>query len=433
MTKKKLLWTTAKKIILGGNGLFSKRPENFVPDYWPTYYSKAKGCYVWDLDKKKYIDMSLMGIGTNVLGYANPKIDNFVIKNIKKSNMTTLNSPEEVYLAKKLLQIHPWANKVKFARTGGEANAIAIRIARSYTKKSNIAICGYHGWHDWYMSANLNKKNSLNKFLLNGLNNYGIPKELSKTVYTFEYNDYKKLEYLVKVKKIKIIKMEVIRNMEPRNSFLKKVRQLATKNGCVLIFDECTTGFRETFGGIHKKFKVNPDIAIFGKALGNGYAITAVIGKNKIMRSASHSFISSTFWSERSGPTAAIATLNYMKKYKSWKFIDAQGSKIKKIWIKLSKENNLDIIINGINSNCSFKFLSKDHNFYKTYLTYFMLQNGFLASNSVMVSISHNDSILKKYEKTLNKGFKKISEFKKKRINKIKNLKLARQAFFRLN
>ena len=182
---KKNLWKNAKKVILGGTSLFSKRPENFLPNYWPTYYSKAKGCYIWDLNNRRYIDMSLMGIGTNVLGYANSEIDNQVIKNIKKSNMSTLNCPEEVILAKKLLKIHPWASKIKFARTGGEANAIAIRIARAFTNSSKIAICGYHGWHDWYLSANLNKNNNLKKFLLDGLGKEGIPNELSKTVFTF--------------------------------------------------------------------------------------------------------------------------------------------------------------------------------------------------------------------------------------------------------
>ena len=160
-----LLWKEAKKKILGGNSLFSKRPENFVPNFWPAYYHKAKGCHVWDLNKKKYIDMSLMGVGTNILGYAKKEIDNAVIKNLKKSNMSTLNCPEEVYLAQKLLQLHQWAGKVKFARTGGEANAIAIRIARAYTNSSRVAVCGYHGWHDWYLSANLKNNNQLNSFL----------------------------------------------------------------------------------------------------------------------------------------------------------------------------------------------------------------------------------------------------------------------------
>ena len=154
------LWNKAKKIIPNGNMLLSKRPELFLPNRWPTYYSKAKGCMIWDLQGNKYIDMSFMGVGTNILGYSNQKINKSVFNAISKSNLSTLNCPEEVSLAEKLISIHPWADMVKFARTGGEANSIAIRIARSASKKDKVAFCGYHGWHDWYLSANLsNKKN----------------------------------------------------------------------------------------------------------------------------------------------------------------------------------------------------------------------------------------------------------------------------------
>jgi glutamate-1-semialdehyde 2,1-aminomutase len=430
--KNNLLWTEAKKIILGGNGLFSKRPENFLPFFWPAYFSKAKGCYVWDLTNKKYIDMSLMGIGTNVLGYANKKVDDAVIRNLKKGNMTTLNCPEEVFLAKKLKSIHPWASKVKFARTGGEANAIAIRIARAFTKQSKIAICGYHGWHDWYLSANLNKKNAMKKFLLKGLKNDGIPQELKNTVFTFEYNNLDRLEYLLKEKKIKIIKMEVIRNVQPKNNFLKKVRKLANKYNSVLIFDECTTGFRQSYGGIHKYFKVTPDMVIFGKAIGNGYAITAILGKKKVMAKAEGSFISSTFWSERSGPTAALETIKIMKSSKSWLTVKNQGKKVKFIWNKISKKYGLKISIYGIDSICGFNFEYKKNNYFKSILTFEMLKLGFLAGNSIMISICHTDNILKKYEKALDKVFKIIADIKDLKKRKI-NLKQAFQGFYRLN
>ena len=430
--KNNILWNEAKKLILGGNSLFSKRPENFLPIFWPAYFSKAKGCFVWDLTNRKYIDMSLMGVGTNVLGYANKKIDNAVVKNLKKGNMTTLNCPEEVYLARKLRTIHPWASKVKFARSGGEANAIAIRIARAFTKQSKIAICGYHGWHDWYLSANLNKKNSMKKFLLKGLKNDGVPKELANTVYTFEYNDFNRLEYLLKVKKIRIIKMEVIRNVQPKNNFLQKVRKLANKYKAILIFDECTTGFRQSFGGLHKHFKVVPDMVIFGKAIGNGYAITTVLGKKRIMQKANQSFISSTFWSERSGPTAALETIKFMEKNKTWETVKNQGKKVKLIWNKIAKKHGIKIKIFGIDSICSFNFDNNQNNYFKSFLTYQMLKLGFLASNSVMISICHNNAILKKYESALDKVFKMISEINNSKRKKI-NLKEAFQGFYRLN
>ena len=246
------LWNKAKEIIPGGNMLLSKRSEMFLPDLWPSYFSKAKGCYIWDLNDRKLTDLSIMGIGTNILGYGNEEVDQSVKEVIQKGNMSTLNCPEEVYLAEKLLDIHKWANKVRFSRAGGEANSIAVRIARAATGKEKIAICGYHGWHDWYLSANLNKSKGLDGHLMPGLEPKGVPKNLEGTVFTFNYNKFDELEKLVKHQNIGVIKMEVERNNKPENQFLQKVRKLANEKQIVLIFDECTSGFRETFGGLHK-------------------------------------------------------------------------------------------------------------------------------------------------------------------------------------
>ena len=305
------LWKRAKNIIPGGNMLLSKRPEMFLPENWPAYFSKSKGCEVWDLDGNKYIDMSIMGIGTNTLGYSHPEVDDAVIRAVRDGNMSTFNCPEEVSLAEKLIDIHPWADMARFARSGGEINSIAVRIARAYTGRDKIAICGYHGWHDWYLSTNLNNDKNLDGHLLPGLLADGIPRALVGTTLPFNYNDIDELENLIKDNKDEIaaIKMEVSRNEGPKGDYLQKVRDLATENKIVLIFDECTSGFRETFGGLHKKFNVEPDIAVFAKAIGNGYAISACIGRKKIMQAAQKTFISSTFWTERIGSVAALKTL----------------------------------------------------------------------------------------------------------------------------
>ena len=244
--------------------ILSKRPEMMLPGLWPVYYKNTKGCMIKDIDGNNYYDLSLMGVGTNVLGYKNNIIDKKVLKVIEEGNISSLNNLYELKLAKLLIKLHPWAQQCKFARTGGEANSIAIRIARAATNNGKIAVCGYHGWHDWYLAANISNKNNLNTHLLKNIPVNGVPNELKKNIYTFEYNDFKKLKFLVEVKKIKIIKMEIRRNKEPVNNFLKKVRQLANKNKVILIFDECTSGFRETLGGLHKKYKINPDMAIFG-------------------------------------------------------------------------------------------------------------------------------------------------------------------------
>ena len=327
MGKGQQLYEKAKKIIPGGTMLLSKRPEMFLPNNWPSYYSKSKGCKVWDLDGNELLDMSIMGIGTNTLGYGHDEVDAAVIQTVTNGNMSTLNCPEEVWLAEELIRMNPWADMVRFARSGGEANAIAIRIARAASGKDKVAICGYHGWHDWYLSTNHNLGDGLSGHLLPGLDPSGVPQNLKDTVFPFHYNNIEELEKLVNTQDIGVIKMEVVRNFGPEDNFLHKVRELATKKNIVLVFDECTSGFRETYGGIFKKYGVEPDMAMFGKTIGNGYALTAVIGKRDVMEAAQKTFISSTFWTERIGPTAALKTLEVMRRIKSWEIITEIGFK----------------------------------------------------------------------------------------------------------
>ena len=435
LSKGQKTWNLAKEYIAGGNMLFSKRPDAFLPGKWPSYFKKAKGCEIWDLDNKKYFDMSIMGIGTSILGYSNPEVDAAVKKRLSEGNMSTLNCLEEVNLSKKLIELHDWADQVRLARSGGEANAIAVRLARAYTNKTKIAFCGYHGWHDWYLAANLKSNKNLNSHLLPSLKTSGVYKNLKGSIYPFNYNDFKTLKKLInKHKDIGIIKMEVIRNELPKNNFLKKVRKLADEKNIVLIFDECTSGFRECLGGIHKKFDVNPDMLMLGKALGNGYAITAVLGKKKIMQSIKKTFISSTFWTESIGPTAALKTLEIMEKKKSWKYITSLGLFIKKKWINLAKKHQLKINVQGISALCTFNFRSKNHQAYRTYITQEMLKNNFLATNTIYVSISHNKKIINTYFSHLDRIFSIISKCEKgDDIFKYLETKVSETDFARLN
>ncbi len=435
MSKTQKLWKRAKEIIPGGNMLLSKRPELFLPNKWPAYFSKSKGCHVWDLDKRKYIDLSLMGVGTNSLGYANLKVDNAVKKVLNSGNLTTLNCPEEVKLSEKLLDLHPWAQKVRLFRAGGEASAASIRIARAATGRSKIAFCGYHGWHDWYLAANIKDKKNLSSHLMPGLSPTGVPKELKNTSIPFEYNNFDQLEKISQNNELAAIKMEVQRNFPPKENFLKKIRKLCDKKGIVLIFDECTSGFRETNGGLHKKYNVEPDIAWFGKAMGNGYAITAIIGKESVMDSAQDSFISSTFWTERIGPAAAVKTLEEMEKIKSWEIITNIGKKIRKKWEILGKRNNIDIQISGIPALSSFAIISNDWLKYKTFITQEMLSSNILASNAIFVCTEHNKKILDIYFNKLDEIFNKIEKFENKSLNIDKFLKsdICQVGFKRLN
>jgi len=417
MRKGQELYKKAKTLIPGGTMLLSKRPEMFLPDNWPSYFSKAKGCKIWDLDGQELIDMTIMGIGTNTLGYGHDSVDNAVLDIVRKGNMSTLSCPEEVYLAEKLVEINPWADMVRFARSGGEANSIAIRIARAASGKDKVAICGYHGWHDWYLSANHNSGDILSGHLLPGLNPSGVPNVLKDTVLPFHYNNYEELLELVQNNEIGVIKMEVVRNFGPEDNFLQKVRDLATKKNIVLIFDECTSGFRETFGGIYKKYGVEPDMAMYGKTIGNGYALTAVVGKKSVMEAAQTSFISSTFWTERIGPTAALATLKVMEEVKSWELITSIGGKVQDGWRSLASMYGLEIEIAGIPALSTYSFKSQNALAYKTLIAQEMLKKNILASTNFYASIAHEDTYLERYFSELEGVYSMIKKCESQELN----------------
>jgi glutamate-1-semialdehyde 2,1-aminomutase len=404
------LWERAKKVIPGGNMLLSKRSEMFLPNQWPSYFSKAKGCEVWDLDNNKYIDMSIMGIGTNTLGYGHPEVDEAVRQTVERGNMSTFNCPEEVYLAERMIELHPWAEMARFARAGGEANAIAIRIARAAAGKQTVALCGYHGWHDWYLAANLGDKNTLAGHLLPGLDPAGVPSVLRGSVLPFNYNRLDELEALIEDHDIGVIKMEVSRNQGPDTGFLESVREIATKNGIVLVFDECTSGFRQSLGGIHKIYGIEPDMAVFGKALGNGYAITAVIGRREIMEVAQSTFISSTFWTERIGPTAALKTLEVMEREKSWEQITQTGLNIMEGWKSLAEKHNVPIKISGLPAICIFAVDRPNALAYKTLITQELLKKSYLSSNLIYTCTAHTPEVVEGYLQALDEVFELVAK-----------------------
>jgi glutamate-1-semialdehyde 2,1-aminomutase len=404
------LWRRARQIIPGGNMLLSKRAEMFLPDQWPAYFSRARGCSVWDLDGREYVDMSLMGIGTNTLGYGDPEVDAAVRQVVADGNMSTLNCPEEVYLAEKLIELHPWADMARFARSGGEANAVAIRIARAASGKDKVAFCGYHGWHDWYLSANLGDEKNLAGHLLPGLEPRGVPQTLRGTVLPFNYNDFAALEQLVRAAPVGVIKMEVVRNQEPKDDFLHRVRALASERGIVLVFDECTSGFRQTYGGLHRQYGVEPDMAVFGKTLGNGYAITAILGRREIMEAAQTTFISSTFWTERIGPAAALKTLDVMARVKSWESITATGTAVTQRWKELATRHGLTISTSGLPALTTFAFAGPNALGYKTLMTQEMLAKGYLAGPGFYASTAHTSDVIDRYFDALDPVFAVIKE-----------------------
>jgi len=410
MHKGQDLWTRAKSVIPGGNMLLSKRPEMHLPDIWPAYFSRASGVTVWDLEDRPLTDMSLMSVGTNTLGYGHPSVDAAVRGVIEAGNMSTLNAPEEVALAERLVALHPWADMARFARSGGEANAIAIRIARAASGRDGVAICGYHGWHDWYLAANLGDAAGLDGHLLPGLDPAGVPRDLTGTVFPFAYNDLDALRALIAEHPIGVIKMEVSRSADPAPGFLQSLRELADAGGIVLIFDECTSGFRQAFGGLHKLYGVDPDLAVFGKALGNGYAITAVIGRRAVMEAAQSTFISSTFWTERIGPVAALATLDAMEACRSWEVITETGRDITRRWQELASAHSLSIRTCGLPALTGFDFPGDRALIYKTLIAQEMLKAGYLAGTSVYVCTEHRPEVVDRYFDALDPVFALIAE-----------------------
>lgn len=411
MSKTQDLYKKAKNIIPGGTQLLSKRPEMFLPDFWPAYYSKAKGCQVWDLDGKRYIDTSYMGIGSCILGYADSDVNRAVKSAVEGASMCTLNAPEEVELAQLLCKLHPWARMARYARSGGEAMAIAVRLARAASGKDIVLFCGYHGWSDWYLAANLASNKALDGHLLSGLNPKGVPRALQGTAYPFNYNDTKGFLKLVDTYKNKIgaIIMEPIRNKLPQKEFIQAINNVKSDLKTVLVVDEITAGFRLNCGGAHLLFGLRPDVAVFAKGISNGFPMAAIIGKRKIMQAAQETFISSTYWTDRVGPAAALATIKKIQKLNVPLYLNAIGKQVQETWKQLAKEYDLKIETGGIYPLGHFSFIPDKKLILKTLFIQKMLEKGFLATTAFYASYAHKNNYLARYFKAVGETFKFIS------------------------
>lgn len=414
-TKTQELYTHAKKLIPGGVQLLSKRPEMFAPDKWPGYAESAKGCHLTDMDGNTYCDMTTNGIGACLLGYADPDVTKAVIKRIENGSMTSLNAPEEVYLAERLCQIHPWASQVRFARTGGEICAIAVRIARATTGRNLVAISGYHGWSDWYLAANLASDHFLDGVHLPGLKPAGVPSQLTGTAYTFIGNDKEAFDKLIAEHgdELACVIMEPMRNEPPEEGYLKHVKDELHRKGALLIFDEITIGWRYTFGGSHKVLGVNPDMAVFAKAMGNGHPIAAVIGTDEAMDGAQNSFISSTYWTEAVGPVAALATIDKVEKTRVWEHVAKIGERVQNHWILSAQRNGLNVECAGVPCLAHFGFKDCPLEM-KTLYTVMMLDEGFLANVGFYPTLAHTDEIIDKYCDAVDRVFGKMADIYKK-------------------
>jgi glutamate-1-semialdehyde 2,1-aminomutase len=415
--------------------LLSKRPEMFLPERWPSYYAKAQGVEVVDLDGNTYIDMSIMGVGACVLGYADADVDAAVKATIDNGSMCTLNAPEEIELTELLLELHPWAEMARYARSGGEAMSIAVRISRAYTGRDKVAFCGYHGWTDWYLAANLGHEDSLDGYLMPGLPPAGVPRGLQGTALPFHYNRLDQLEEIADTypSDIAAIVMEPQRDSYPDPTFLPGVRDIATKIGAVLIFDEITTGFRMTTGGIHLLLGVSPDIAVFAKAIANGYPMAAIIGREKVMQAAQFTFISSTNWTERIGPSAALATIKKYRRENVADHLKEIGNKINEGWLEAAKSAGIKIRIGALPTLNHFSFEHEENMYLNTLFTQFMLERGYLAWMQFKPSFAHTEEHVCNYLEQVEEIFSIIaSGIRERNIHSLLEGPVMRTGFYRL-
>lgn len=382
----------AKELIPGGTQLLSKRPELFAPGHWPAYYEQAIGCEVIDTAGRRFVDMTSNGILACILGFADPDVNAAVIRRVHLGSMATQQTHDEVELAAKLLEIHPWAAMARFPRTGGESMAVAVRIARAATGRDKVAICGYHGWHDWYLAANLGAgPDPLAGHLLPGLEPAGVPAGLRGTTLPFAYNQLDELEAIVAAHgdDLAAIVMEPTRQIDPQPGFLEGVRDIATRYGALLVFDEISIGWRLCLGGAHLSFGVDPDLAVFAKTISNGFAMGAVIGTGRAMDAAQSTFVSSAYWTEAIGPAAALAAVGKMQQLDVPSHLARIGEQMRAGWRELGSRLGIPVRVGGRPEMVALGFEHPQEAALMTLFTTRMLDRGYLAGGGFNPTLAH--------------------------------------------
>ena len=394
------MFKEAERLIPGGSQLLSRRPIRFAYGVSPIFAERAKGAYFWDIDGNKYLDMT-MAVNTAILGYCDPDVDKAVMKQIKKSTIFSILHPVEVELAKEIIKVVPCAEMVRFGKSGGEADAVAIRIARGFTGRDKVVFCGYHGWHDWYIAANLESPDTLNKHLLPNVPTKGVPKCLKGTAIPFEYNNLASLKEVLEKnsKEVACIIMEACRTTLPQKGFLEGVKELAHRYGALLIFDEINTGFRLALGGAQEFYNVTPDMAVFGKDIANGYPLTAVVGRHDVMQSSKDMFISSTFWDDNSTMAAGLTCIRKIKKEKVIKHIWKMGEYYAKGWKDIAQKLGIKAELKGLSCMTSIVFDYEDKSFVNGLNTLYcqeLAKRGIFAGGYFPVSFAHKEEEIDK-------------------------------------
>lgn len=390
------LWSRAKERVSCGTGLLSKRAHLFDERSWPSYFSRCKGADVWDLEGRRYTDFT-GGVGAILLGHSDPDVNAAVHRRVSLGSYCTLASPDEVELADELLGLHPWAQRVRYARGGGEALTLAVRIARAATGRSGVAFCGYHGWSDWYLAANLADDAALDGHLLPGLAPLGVPRELAGTAAPFRYNDYASfMDALDKLDAPAAVVMEPMRSEEPREDFVARVAAAARAKGAVFILDEVTSGWRFGFPGAAERVGVRPDIAVYAKAMSNGFPCAAIVGRGDVMDAANASFISSSYWTDGVGPAAALACIRKMRAREVQPCVWALGTRLQDgLRAVAAKHPDLALKIGGMPCAPSFAFGLGDLSAAaKTLMIRGMLARGYLFSSQLYAMWPHDEAMI---------------------------------------
>ena len=399
------------KLIANGSGLLSKRADQFSPGIWPKNYIKAKGQVIWAEGGRLYLDYSIGGIGATTLGYAADSIDERVISAIRDGSASSLNSHLEIEASRKLIQAIPWVESLRYTRSGGEATTLAVRLGRATSRKDVVLFSGYHGWHDWYMAAAYEYK--LGNHLLDELPIAGVPRNLAGTAIPFEYGSED--DFLTKLRAhgddIGVVILEPMRYSIPDIAFLKLVREECSLRGIVLIFDEISCGFRFNNSAVHLDIDVIPDMVVFSKALGNGYPIACIGGKDQFMNASKDTFISSTTHTESVGFAAMIAVLDFYSGHDVAQDLAHRGSAIRTILLETADKYDLNISTKGLNQlwSWSFDFDAALNRQLQTIVTESMLSSSILFSNRFYATLgidSDHDDI---FRRAISRAFKKIS------------------------
>lgn len=406
-------WQHAKEVISCGTGLMAKRAESFDPPTWPAYFSRCEGSSVWDEQGRRYTDFA-GGVGAILLGYSDREVNAAVHRRVNLGTYCTLVSPDEPALADELLALHPWAGKVRFARGGGEALNIAVRIARAATGRSGIAFCGYHGWNDWYLAANLASDSALDGHLLPGLQPLGVPRELAGTSVPFKYNDLESFQSALRQLdgRLAAVVMEPMRSELPRDGFLDKVKAACHAVGAVLVIDEVTSGWRFGFPGACGKLGLEPDIAVYAKALSNGFPSGAIIGRQEIMDAANASFISSSYWTDGVGSAAALACVRKMQRRGVQGYAWSLGERLQARLREIAQRHPiLKLSIGGQPAAPSLAFgLGADAPAAKALYLRRMLARGWISSTQLYVMGAHDEALVESFTSALDEVMASVAK-----------------------